>query len=158
MTSAPSTSSPGTSVPGTPVPGLGDIVAIITAEPIDESMIRRAVEAPESGAVVLFCGVVRNHDGGRPIISLDYQSHPDAEFLLNQCCEEVARKSGLRVAAAHRVGSLQIGDIALYAAVAASHRKEAFDTCQELVERIKATIPIWKRQYFVGGVTEWVGL
>jgi molybdopterin synthase catalytic subunit len=139
-------------------PSLDDVVAMITSEPIDEAVIRQAVEAPESGAVVLFCGVVRNHDDGRPIISLDYQSHPDAEFLLRQCCEEIAATSGLRVAAAHRVGSLQIGDIALYAAVAASHRKEAFDTCQELVERIKATIPIWKRQYFVGGVTEWVGL
>lgn len=139
-------------------PSLDDVVAMITSEPIDEAVIRHAVEAPESGAVVLFCGVVRNHDDGRPIISLDYQSHPDAEFLLRQCCAEISAKSGLRVAAAHRVGSLQIGDIALYAAVAASHRKEAFDTCQELVERIKATIPIWKRQYFVGGVTEWVGL
>jgi molybdopterin synthase catalytic subunit len=136
----------------------GTVLAMITAEPIDESVIRGAVEAPSSGAVVLFCGVVRNHDDGRAIISLDYQAHPDAEFLLTECCQDVATKTGLSVAAAHRVGALQIGDIALYAAVAAAHRKEAFDACEELVERIKATIPIWKRQYFVGGVTEWVGL
>lgn len=134
------------------------VLAMVTAEPIDESVIRAAVEAPESGAVVLFCGVVRNHDDGRAILSLDYEAHPDAEFLLTQCCQEVADKTGLRVAAAHRVGALKIGDIALYAAVAASHRREAFEACQELVENIKATIPIWKRQYFVGGVTEWVGL
>lgn len=137
---------------------MDDVLAVITSEPIDEAAIRGAVEAPESGAVVLFCGVVRNHDDGRGILSLDYQAHPDAQYLLAECCRKASEKSGLRVAAAHRIGSLQIGDIALYAAVAAAHRKEAFDTCQALVEEIKATIPIWKRQYFVGGVTEWVGL
>src|SRR6476469_7267499 len=107
-----------------------DVLAVITSEPIDEASIRSRVEAPESGAVVLFCGVVRNHDDGRSILSLDYQAHPDAEYLLAECCRDIAEKSGLRVAAAHRVGSLQIGDIALYAAVAAAHRREAFETCQ----------------------------
>jgi molybdopterin synthase catalytic subunit len=134
------------------------MLAMITSEPIDEEAVRRSVEAPESGAVVVFSGIVRNHDHGRSILSLDYQAHPSAEQLLNECCTEVAEASGLQVAAAHRIGSLQIGEVALYAAVAASHRREAFATCEELVERIKHTIPIWKRQYFSDGVSEWVGL
>lgn len=132
--------------------------AVITSDPIDEAAVRAAVEAPESGAVVLFCGVVRNHDAGRDILSLDYQAHPNAQQLLAECCADVAEATGLRVAAAHRIGSLQVGDVALYAAVAAAHRKEAFDACQRLVEQIKTTVPIWKRQHIVGGVSEWVGL
>ncbi len=134
------------------------ILAVVTAEPIDEEAVRRFVESPASGAVVVFSGVVRDHDQGRSILSLDYHAHPDAQRLLAECCEEVATATGLRVAAAHRIGSLQVGDVALYAAVAAAHRKEAFTACEQLVEQIKTTIPIWKRQYFPGGVSEWVGL
>ncbi|WP_111718667.1 molybdenum cofactor biosynthesis protein MoaE [Homoserinimonas sp. OAct 916] len=132
--------------------------ALITAEPIDEAAVRRAVEAPESGALVLFCGVVRNHDGGRNVLSLDYRAHPDAQDIMAETVRGVMESSGLTIAAAHRVGELAIGDIALYAAVAAAHRKEAFDACAEVVEQIKLTVPIWKRQHYVGGISEWVGL
>ena len=132
--------------------------ALITTEPIDEAALRRAVASPASGALVVFSGIVRNHDNGRSIRSLDYQAHPDAQRMLAECCARIAAESGLRVAAAHRIGSLQIGDVALYAAVAASHRQKAFETCERLVEEIKTTIPIWKRQYFPDGVSEWVGL
>lgn len=133
-------------------------LAIITAEPIDEAAIRAAVEADESGALVLFCGVVRNHDGGREVLSLDYQAHPDAQNFLAGCCDALERERGLAVATAHRVGSLRVGDVALYAAVAAAHRSDAFDACRELVERIKTSVPIWKRQHFADGVSEWVGV
>ncbi|MBH0130005.1 molybdenum cofactor biosynthesis protein MoaE [Salinibacterium sp. NK8237] len=132
--------------------------ATITDASIDEAAIRRAVESPASGAVVVFSGVVRNHDGGNEVWSLEYQAHPEAEALLAQCCAEVAAETGLAIAAAHRVGLLQIGDIALSAAVSAAHRREAFEACELLVERIKATVPIWKRQQLAGGATEWVGL
>lgn len=143
---------------GNSVGHMNDILATITSQPIDEVAVRRAVESPASGAVVLFCGVVRNHDGGRHILALDYQAHPEAERILRECCQDVADETGLAVAAAHRIGSLQIGDVALYAATAAAHRAEAFDACQRLVERIKATVPIWKRQHLVDGASEWVGL
>ncbi|MEV8253061.1 molybdenum cofactor biosynthesis protein MoaE [Rhodoglobus sp. NPDC076762] len=133
-------------------------VAIISDSVIDEAAIRRAVESPASGAVVVFSGVVRNHDGGNEVWSLEYQAHPEAEALLAQCCAEVAAETGLAIAAAHRVGLLQIGDVALSAAVSAAHRREAFEACELLVERIKQTVPIWKRQQLAGGATEWVGL
>lgn len=132
--------------------------ATITSDAIDESAVRRAVGAPESGAVVIFVGVVRNHDAGQGVQSLDYQAHPEAERILAECCRTVAEETGLVVAAAHRVGHLQVGDVALYAATAAAHRAEAFAACELLVERIKATVPIWKRQYLNDGATEWVGL
>lgn len=133
-------------------------IAMITENAIDESEVRRAVEHPASGAVVIFSGVVRNHDGGQDILSLDYQGHPQAEQIMVECCAAVAAETGLAVAAVHRVGHLEIGDIALSAAVSAAHRREAFEACELLVERIKFTVPIWKRQYFTDGKSEWVGL
>ena len=132
--------------------------AIVTAEPIDEAAVRAAVEADTSGAVVVFLGVVRNHDAGRDVLSLDYQAHPDAERFLAECVRRIADDTGLAVAAAHRVGELRIGDVALVAAASAPHRAEAFDACERLVDLIKQQVPIWKRQHFTDGVSEWVGL
>lgn len=132
--------------------------AVIQDSPLDEKAVRGAVESATSGAVILFAGVVRNHDGGQPVTRLDYTAHPDAQEILAGCCTQVAAETGLAVAAAHRVGELGIGDVALLAAVSAPHRAEAFAACELLVERIKATVPIWKRQHRPDGVTEWVGL
>lgn len=132
--------------------------ATITSDAIDEASVRDAVSAPESGAVVIFVGVVRNHDGGQSVHSLEYEAHPEAENMLAECCRSVSEQTGLMVAAAHRVGYLTVGDVALYAAASAAHRKEAFAACELLVERIKASVPIWKRQFLADGATEWVGL
>ncbi len=134
------------------------ITAIVTGSPIDEPAIRRAVESSASGAVVVFSGVVRDHDAGREVLSLDYEAHPEAERILAECCAAVAEESGLPVAAAHRTGHLEVGDVALYAAVSAAHRREAFAACEKLIERIKSTLPIWKREHFADGASEWVGL
>ena len=132
--------------------------AVVTAEPIDEAAVRAAVGAETSGAVVVFLGVVRNHDGGRDVLSLDYQAHPDAERFLAECVRRIADDTGLAVAAAHRVGELRIGDVALVAAASAPHRADAFEACERLVDLIKQQVPIWKRQHFTDGVSEWVGL
>jgi molybdopterin synthase catalytic subunit len=133
-------------------------LGFVTEEPIDEAALQASVANPTAGAVVTFSGIVRNHDHGQSIRSLDYQAHPEASRILAECCARIAAESGLPLAAAHRVGSLQLGDVALFAVVAASHRKEAFDTCERLVEEIKHGIPIWKRQWFADGASEWVGL
>jgi molybdopterin synthase catalytic subunit len=137
---------------------MDNALGFVTEEPIDEAALQASVANPTAGAVVTFSGIVRNHDHGQSIRSLDYQAHPEASRILAECCARIAAESGLPLAAAHRVGSLQIGDVALYAVVAASHRKEAFDTCERLVEEIKHGIPIWKRQWFADGASEWVGL
>ncbi|MGR4010697.1 molybdenum cofactor biosynthesis protein MoaE [Leucobacter sp. 1207-22] len=134
------------------------LYALVTDAPLDEVAIRDAVDADECGALVMFHGIVRNHDGGKGVAALDYQAHPDADRFLRECVAEASERTGLRMAAAHRVGALQIGDAALVAAVSAPHRAEAFAAIEELVERIKAEVPIWKRQHFADGVSEWVGL
>ena len=134
------------------------VFAQVSDQPLDTDTVERFVESETSGAVVTFRGVIRNHDHGEAVSSLDYSAHPEAERFLEECCLTVARETGLRVAAAHRIGSLDIGDVALIASVAAAHRAEAFAACERLVELIKANVPIWKRQYLADGATEWVGL
>jgi molybdopterin synthase catalytic subunit len=132
--------------------------ALITEAPIDEAAVRAAVGGDADGAVVMFCGVVRDHDGGRAVEALDYRAHPDAERFLREIVERIAAETGRQVAAAHRVGDLRIGDVALFAAASAGHRAEAFEACELLVEEIKRGVPIWKRQHYDDGVSEWVGL
>ncbi|GAA4163985.1 molybdenum cofactor biosynthesis protein MoaE [Gryllotalpicola daejeonensis] len=134
------------------------MLAGVSSDPITIEIVEEFVRASANGAVVSFSGVVRDHDGGRSVSALEYQAHPDAERFMAECCREVAASTGLRVAAIHRVGALEIGDTALVAAVAAPHRREAFEACAELVELIKQRVPIWKRQRFSDGVSEWVGL
>ncbi|MBF6101810.1 molybdenum cofactor biosynthesis protein MoaE [Nocardia cyriacigeorgica] len=136
----------------------GDLVRLaeISDRPLDPAVVDAAVAGPEHGAVVVFTGVVRNHDGGQAVSALEYSAHPDAQRFLRRCCAEQAESTGLPVAAVHRVGSLTIGDLAIVVAVAAPHRAEAFTACAELVDRIKHEVPIWKRQLFADGLSEWV--
>ena len=129
-------------------------LATISSQPLDAAAIEALVLTPADGALVTFRGVVRDHDHGAAVTRLDYQAHPDAEAFLAAC---VAR-AGVPAAAAHRIGSLEVGDVALVAVVAAAHRAEAFEACARLVDAIKAEVPIWKRQHLADGVTEWVGL
>lgn len=137
---------------------LARITARITDEAIDEAAVRAAVDGPDAGAVVMFHGIIRNHDGGESVTALDYSSHPDAEMFLARLVAEERERTGIRLAAVHRVGALGIGDAALVAAAASAHRREAFEAIERLVERIKHEVPIWKRQHFTAGSSEWVGL
>ncbi len=132
--------------------------AALTEEPISVSDHEDLVARAEAGAVVAFAGVVRNHDGGRQVLRLEYSAHPLAEQTLAEVVAEVAASSeGVRaIAASHRIGTLQIGDAALVAAVAADHRGAAFDACSRLVDTIKARLPVWKHQHFADGTDEWV--
>jgi molybdopterin synthase catalytic subunit len=137
--------------------------AVLSAEPISVDEAIAAVESDTAGAVVSFSGVVRNHDGGKAVERLNYSAHPTAhQVLADVVAELVAEHSGdtgtpVRIWAAHRVGSLEIGDPALVCAVAAAHRGQAFAVCSELVDRIKDQVPIWKEQFFTDGTVEWVG-
>jgi molybdopterin synthase catalytic subunit len=134
------------------------ILATISPDPLDAAPLEAFVMTAHNGALVTFRGIVRDHDHGVAVTALDYEAHPDATRFLEECCAEVSTATGLRVAASHRVGSLQVGDTALVASVAAPHRAEAFAACSQLVDLIKIRVPIWKRQHLADGVTEWVGL
>ncbi|MCR2809611.1 MULTISPECIES: molybdenum cofactor biosynthesis protein MoaE [unclassified Microbacterium] len=133
-------------------------LALITDQPIDRAAAEAFVMTAADGALVVFEGVVRDHDHGESVHALDYEAHPDAQGFLAAVCAEIAQASGLRVAAVHRVGALTIGDVALVAAVSAPHRADAFAVCAQLVDLVKERTPIWKRQHLAAGTTEWVGL
>ncbi|PRY69038.1 molybdopterin synthase catalytic subunit [Glaciihabitans tibetensis] len=134
------------------------VLAVVSSDVLLTEDFERWVESETSGAVVTFRGVIRNHDHGAAVLSLEYSAHPEAERFLRECCETVAAETGLLVSAGHRIGALAIGDVALVASVAAAHRAEAFAACERLVELIKSSVPIWKRQYLADGATEWVGI
>jgi len=137
---------------------MAEVLATVTEAALDRAPLEAFVRTSADGAVVSFEGVIRDHDHGAGVSALDYEAHPDAETFLREVCESIAAESGLRVAAAHRVGHLVVGDVALIAAVAAPHRADAFAACARLVDEIKKRVPIWKRQHLDDGVSEWVGL
>jgi molybdopterin synthase catalytic subunit len=133
--------------------------AELTERPIELAEHEALVAHEAAGAVVGFAGVVRDHDGGRGVTRLEYSAHPTAQQTLAEVAAEIAADShGVRaIAVSHRIGTLDIGDAALVAAVAADHRGAAFDTCQRLVDTVKERLPVWKHQFFSDGSEEWVG-
>ncbi len=130
----------------------------LSAEPISLIEHEQLVAHRTAGAVVGFAGVVRDHDGGRQVVRLEYSAHPSAEQTLAEVLAVVGGQAvGVRaIAASHRVGTLLIGDAALVAAVSADHRGAAFETCARLVDAVKERLPVWKHQFFIDGTDEWV--
>ncbi|RKN14641.1 molybdenum cofactor biosynthesis protein MoaE [Micromonospora musae] len=129
----------------------------VTDQPLDLAAHEAAVADPRAGAVVSFQGVVRDHDHGRAVTSLEYEGHPSAERILREVAAEVAADPEVyAVAVSHRIGALAIGDAALVAAVSTAHRAAAFAACARLVDEVKARLPIWKHQVFADGSEEWV--
>jgi molybdopterin synthase catalytic subunit len=117
-----------------------------------------AVRAPAAGGQAVFVGTVRDTDGGRPVVRLDYEAHPSAAARLGEVAQRVAtREPGCRLAALHRTGELAVGEVAIIVAVSSPHRGEAFSLCRRAVDDIKRQVPIWKRQVFADGTAEWVG-
>ncbi|SMO79689.1 molybdenum cofactor biosynthesis protein MoaE [Propioniciclava tarda] len=138
--------------------------AFVTDQPIDSDRMLLAVESPAVGAVASFYGVIRNHDpeASGEVVSLDYTCHPDAGRIIREIADSVVTQldpeGEALVVVGHRIGRLVVGDAALVAHVATGHRGLAFTVCQELVERIKAELPIWKHQQEASGRTVWSNL
>jgi molybdopterin synthase catalytic subunit len=108
--------------------------------------------------VVSFTGLVRREDEGRDVVALDYTAHPTASELLRQVLARIAEELPVvKVAALHRVGHLDVGDVAVVVAASAPHRDEAFVAARRLIDDLKAQVPIWKDQQFAAGTSSWVG-
>ncbi|MGA5647702.1 molybdenum cofactor biosynthesis protein MoaE [Streptomyces seoulensis] len=126
--------------------------------PLSLDEVYGAVGDDAAGGTALFVGTVRDHDGGRSVSSLEYSAHPSAEAELRRVAEEVAAEFPVRaLAAVHRTGLLAIGDVAVITAISCPHRAEAFAACRKLIDTLKHEVPVWKRQIFADGATEWVG-
>lgn len=129
----------------------------LTPEPIDPTRVLEAVQGPEEGGVVLFLGRVRRLSRGRTVVRLDYEAYaPMAETELKALADDAqSRKGASRVAIVHRTGELQIGEIAVAIAVAAPHRREAFEACSWLIDELKERAPIWKKEWYEDG-SQWI--
>jgi molybdopterin synthase catalytic subunit/molybdopterin converting factor small subunit len=125
---------------------------LVTTEPLRPQALRDAVMTPASGAAVVFEGVVRNQHEGRTVLRLEYEAYTEmAERQLRAVAEEVLGDFHDRevhaIAAHHRTGPLEVGDISLVVAVSAAHRQDAFEAALRTVDRIKETVPVWKKEY-----------
>jgi molybdopterin synthase catalytic subunit len=125
--------------------------------PLSVAQVLAAVAFPGVGGTAVFVGTVRDADNGRAVKALEYTAHPSAAQVLAQVAAAVAADSpGVLLAAVHRVGHLQVGDMAVVVAAGAPHRGEAFDAGRRLIDDLKHRVPIWKHQMFVDGTAEWV--
>jgi molybdopterin synthase catalytic subunit len=126
--------------------------------PLDVVEVIAALDDDASGGLTLFVGRVRDHDGGKDVVGLDYTAHGTALAKLEEVCARVAEEYDVHgVAAVHRVGTLAIGDVAVIVATTTAHRGEAFAASRALIDTLKAEVPIWKHQRFGDGTEEWVG-
>jgi molybdopterin synthase catalytic subunit len=125
--------------------------------PLSVDEVRAAVTDPGAGGIALFVGTVRDNDRTRGVTRLSYSAHPSAAAELRTVAEKVAADFDVRaLAAVHRVGDLDVGDLSVVVAVSCPHRAEAFEACRTLIDNLKASVPIWKHQRFADGTSEWV--
>lgn len=131
----------------------------ISDAPLDPMPLVRLVDSPDMGAIVTFAGNVRNNFGGRATAHLEYEAYaPMAVKVLEQLAEEARNQWGTgAIAIHHRVGRLAIGETAVLIVVAAPHRHEAFEAAEQIMDRIKQVAPIWKKEIWADGDSEWVG-
>lgn len=131
----------------------------LVSEPIDIPSLAAELGDPAAGAVVTFDGRVRNHNAGQAVGHLEYQAYPALAISTGQRIleEEASRHGVLAVQAVHRTGPLAIGEAAVWVGVASAHRGPAFDAARAIMERLKYELPIWKKETYADGSTEWVG-
>lgn len=120
---------------------------------IDPHQIVPPLERPEDGAIVIFDGIVRNHSRGRRTLYLEYEAYQEMALKqMRALADEALTKFAIRnLALVHRLGRLEIGESSVLIAVVAAHRAPAFDACRWLIDTLKKTVPIWKKEYFEDG-------
>jgi len=116
-----------------------------------------AVSDPAAGGICIFIGTVRDHDEGAPVTSLSYSSHPTALEGLRAVAQRIADETDVvALAAVHRIGDLEVGDLAVIVAASAAHRAQAFEACRRLIDELKTDVAVWKHQTFESGDSAWV--
>jgi molybdopterin synthase catalytic subunit len=129
-------------------------VTALTREPIDAKSLFDAAKRGEDGAVVVFDGIVRNNTRGRQTLYLDYEAYEEmASKQMGELATEARTKFAVRhVTLVHRLGRLHVGETSVLIVVASAHRAAAFEACRWLIDTLKKTVPIWKKETFVDGV------
>ena len=132
--------------------------ARLTTRAIDVEALTREVAAEDRGAVSIFLGTVRNSNEGRAVSGIDYSAY-DAMAVaeMNRIADEASERfRGVAIALEHRIGTLQVGDVSVAIACAHAHRAEALDANRYVIEELKRRVPIWKREHYLDGTSEWV--
>jgi molybdopterin synthase catalytic subunit len=129
----------------------------ITDKPIDVHKIIKAAESDDAGALNVFIGTVRSKTSGKKVVRLEYEAYePMAKKEIEKIVELATKKWGIKNwAVSHRVGTLTVGEVAVVVAISTAHRKESFEACQFIINSLKQTVPIWKKEIFEDG-EEWV--
>lgn len=130
----------------------------IRDHPLSVDEVLQSVQDPRAGGVAVFVGQVRQDDGGKDVVQLEYSAHPSVRDELRRVVEGTMTEEITAAAAVHRTGTLQIGDLAVVVAVSAPHRGDALTVCSTMIDTLKHEVPIWKHQTFTDGTDEWVGL
>lgn len=130
----------------------------ISAEPIDPAALQTLLEDVRAGACVTFEGWVRHRNDGQAVQSLEYEGYvplgkKEGERIL---AEARAKFRLIGAAGVHRVGHLQLGEMAVWVGVTAEHRGDAFEACRYIIDEAKARLPIWKKEHYVTGATVWI--
>ncbi len=139
------------------VNGGSDVIKLIGVRetPLSVDEVFAAVGDPGAGGIALFVGTVRDHDHARDVSALSYSAHPTVERELRAVMEKVAADFPVKaLATVHRVGDLEIGDLAVVVAASCPHRAEAFEACRWLIDTLKQVVPIWKKETWEGG-SDW---
>ncbi|MCL5947106.1 MAG: molybdenum cofactor biosynthesis protein MoaE [Chloroflexi bacterium] len=141
-----------------PVSGGAGIIEL-THDPLSVDRLVASIRRPSDGGLVVFNGIVRNHSEGRSVQALDYQAYPEMALeQLSQVAREVEGQwPAVRIAMAHRLGHLAIGEVSVIVAVSAPHRPEAFAACHFGIDRLKEIVPIWKKEFFDDDEAHWPG-
>ena len=126
-------------------------------DPLDPAALVASVSAPDRGALATFIGLVRDHHGGRDVLGLEYSAYGAmAEATCAAIVAEAERQWRVRIALAHRLGGLVVGEAAVVVVAASAYREAAFDACRWVIEAVKAQVPIWKREQYRDGTEAWV--
>ncbi|MFN8886111.1 MAG: molybdenum cofactor biosynthesis protein MoaE [Cyclobacteriaceae bacterium] len=129
----------------------------LTDQPLDINQITQLAHSPDAGAVNVFVGTVRANTQAKKVMRLEYEAYEPMAVSEIQKIMDVAKLKWpvKKIAVSHRVGILTVGEVAVVVAVATPHRKESFEACQFIIDSLKQTVPIWKKEIFEGG-EEWV--
>ncbi|GAB4015815.1 molybdenum cofactor biosynthesis protein MoaE [Spirosoma migulaei] len=129
----------------------------LTVDPIDVATALAYLQSDQAGAIDLFLGVVRDNTQERPVDRLEYEAYDRMAITEMQKIADEAQQQWpiLRYVIIHRKGTLTIGEMAVFIGVATAHRADAFDACRYIIDTIKQTVPIWKKEVFTDG-EEWV--
>lgn len=131
---------------------------VLSTQPLDLPQLRQSMQRPDCGGYVAFEGWVRDHNEGRVVLRLEYEAFaPLALAEAERILDEAHQRFGVEHArCVHRVGAIEVGDLAVWVGVSSAHRGEAFDACRYIIDEVKHRLPIWKKEYYQNGDSGWV--